>query len=150
VTAGERRLLNAIPICLNPPRKLEPHTLRSILLLLYGAGLRIGEVVALTVADVDISASVITIRNAKFHKTRLMPKHLSLSCAEERLPQSKSFSARLDAFVSRRVFLAKMAARYQPRLHDMRHYSGNRIIPAPEPRRRLSGNIALADAWLTE
>jgi hypothetical protein len=36
-----RRLLNAIPICLNPPRKLEPHTLRSILLLLYGAGLRI-------------------------------------------------------------------------------------------------------------
>jgi len=45
-----RRLLNAIPNCLNPPRKLEPHTLRSILLLLYGAGLRIGEVVSLTVA----------------------------------------------------------------------------------------------------
>src|SRR4029077_11429295 len=65
-----RRLLDTIPSCLNPPRKLEPHTLRSILLLLYGAGLRIGEVVTLTVADVDISASVITVRNAKFHKTR--------------------------------------------------------------------------------
>jgi integrase/recombinase XerD len=37
-----RRLLNGISTCLNPPRRLEPHTLRAILLLLYGAGLRIG------------------------------------------------------------------------------------------------------------
>jgi integrase/recombinase XerD len=48
-----RRLLHGISTCLCPPRKLEPHTLRAILLLLYGAGLRIGEVVALTMTDVE-------------------------------------------------------------------------------------------------
>ena len=68
-----RRLLNGISTCLNPPRRLEPHTLRAILLLLYGAGLRIGEAVALTVADVDVASALITVRNTKFHKSRLCP-----------------------------------------------------------------------------
>ncbi|MCP6756813.1 tyrosine-type recombinase/integrase, partial [Klebsiella pneumoniae] len=44
-------------------RKLQPHTLRAVLLLLYGAGLRIGEVAGLTLADVDLCTAVITIRN---------------------------------------------------------------------------------------
>ena len=141
-----RRLLNAIPVCLNPPRKLEPHTLRSILLLLYGAGLRIGEVVALTVADVDISASVITIRNAKFHKTRIVPLGSQLGqiiadYATHREAAGHAIDAKAPFFVLRRgestsvqivhcAFrrLCKQAsvcrqdgARYQPRLHDMRH-----------------------------
>lgn len=141
-----RRLLNAIPSCLNPPRKLEPHTLRSILLLLYGAGLRIGEVVALTVADVDISASVITIRNAKFHKTRIVPLGSQLTqiiadYAASKEAAGHATSAEAPFFVLRRgasisvqivqcAFrrLCKQAnvlrqdgARYQPRLHDMRH-----------------------------
>jgi site-specific recombinase XerD len=63
-----RRLLNGISTCLDPPRRLQPHTLRAILLLLYGAGLRIGEAVKLTVADVDVAESLVTIRNTKFHK----------------------------------------------------------------------------------
>ncbi len=65
---------------INPPaphriglRKLQPHTLRALLLLLYGAGLRIGEAVTLTLEDVDLSGAVITIRDTKFHKTRLVP-----------------------------------------------------------------------------
>jgi integrase/recombinase XerD len=141
-----RRLLNAVPICLNPPRKLEPYTMRSILLLLYGAGLRIGEVVALTVADVDMSASVITIRNAKFHKTRIVPVGSQLGqiiadYAARREAAGHSTDAKAPFFVLRRgastsvqivqcAFrrLCKQAsvcrqdgARYQPRLHDMRH-----------------------------
>jgi len=54
-------------------RKLQPHTLPAVLLLLYGAGLRIGEAVALMLRDVDLNASVITICDTKFHKTRLVP-----------------------------------------------------------------------------
>src|SRR3982751_4908137 len=60
-------------------RKLQPHTLRAVLLLLYGAGLRIGEAVALTLHDLDLDTAVITIRDTKFHKTRLVPVGLKLN-----------------------------------------------------------------------
>src|SRR5438876_12363347 len=40
-TEGElRRLFSAATSCRKDPRKLEPQTLRAILVLLYGAGLR--------------------------------------------------------------------------------------------------------------
>jgi integrase/recombinase XerD len=141
-----RRLLNAIAICLNPPRKLEPYTLRAILLLLHGAGLRIGEAVKLTVADVDVPSSVITIRNTKFYKTRLVPLGAQLSqviadYARCRQAAGHSTDAGVPFFVLRRgaptsVSIIQHAfkrirrhagvrrnddARYQPRLHDMRH-----------------------------
>lgn len=127
-------------------RKLQPHTLRAILLLLYGAGLRIGEAVALTLGDVDLSAAVITIRNTKFHKTRLVPIGAGLNLAmgqytAQRNAAGHSQSGDASFFVLRRgaqlsVQIVQQAftrlrryagvgradgARYQPRLHDMRH-----------------------------
>jgi site-specific recombinase XerD len=68
-----RRLFGSAACCRKDPRKLEPHTLRTILVLLYGAGLRVSEAVALTVSDVDLPGSVLTIRNTKFNKTRVVP-----------------------------------------------------------------------------
>jgi site-specific recombinase XerD len=127
-------------------RKLQPHTLRAVLLLLYGAGLRIGEAVGLTLADVDLSSAVMTIRNTKFHKTRLVPIGAGLNqamtqYAAQRRAAGHSQSADAPFFVLRRgtplsvqivqqafVRLRKYAgvgradgARYQPRPHDMRH-----------------------------
>ena len=127
-------------------RKLQPHTLRAVLLLLYGAGLRIGEAVALTLQDVDLGAAVITIRDTKFHKTRLVPVGLKLNqamaqYAAQRKEAGHSQSADAAFFVLRRggplsVQIVQQAfsrlrkhagvgradgARYQPRLHDMRH-----------------------------
>lgn len=127
-------------------RKLEPHTLRAVLLLLYGAGLRIGEIVALTLEDVDLSGALITIRNTKFHKTRLVPIGLKLNqamarYAAQRKQAGHSQSANAPFFTLRRgaplsvqiveqafTRLRKYAgvartdgARYQPRLHDLRH-----------------------------
>ncbi len=52
---------------------LEPYMVRTFLLLIYGAGLRIGEAVSLTLADVDLDQAVLTIRETKFYKTRLVP-----------------------------------------------------------------------------
>ena len=46
-----RRLLEAIPSYHRFPSRIEPSTLRAILLLLYGAGLRRGEALRLTLAD---------------------------------------------------------------------------------------------------
>jgi integrase/recombinase XerD len=127
-------------------RKIQPHTLRAVLLLLYGAGLRIGEAVALTLQDVDLDAAVITIRDTKFHKTRLVPVGLKLNQAmveyaaqrnaarHSQISEAPFFVLRrgapLSAPIVREAFirLRKYAgvgradgARYQPRLHDMRH-----------------------------
>jgi site-specific recombinase XerD len=52
---------------------LEPHTVRTLLLLLYGTGLRIGEAIRLQHRDVDFRESLLTIRETKFYKSRLVP-----------------------------------------------------------------------------
>lgn len=48
-------------------------TYRAIFALLYGLGLRVGEVCRLDVADVDESRRLLVIRNTKFGKDRLVP-----------------------------------------------------------------------------
>jgi len=45
--------------------------------LLFVSGLRLGEVRNLMLEDVDLETAVLTIRNAKFGKTRLIPLHAS-------------------------------------------------------------------------
>jgi site-specific recombinase XerD len=48
-------------------------TYRTIFALLYGLGLRVGEVCRLDVADVDRPRQLLVIRNTKFGKDRLVP-----------------------------------------------------------------------------
>ena len=67
------RLFGAIDISRQRPVQLDAHTLRALLLLLHGAGLRFGEAQRLTLDDVDLRDAVLTIRDTKFHKTRLVP-----------------------------------------------------------------------------
>jgi site-specific recombinase XerD len=57
-----QRLLDASHFCENPRCKLRPYTWRMLILLLYGAALRISEALSLTLADVDLTAGVLTIR----------------------------------------------------------------------------------------
>jgi integrase/recombinase XerD len=58
---------------------LEPHTVRTLLLLLYGTGLRISEALRLTLEDFDTGAGVLTIRETKFFKSRSVPVGSDLS-----------------------------------------------------------------------
>jgi len=51
-------------------RRRLPHTVSDAG---YGAGLRISEALALTLGDVDLSARLLSIRESKFYKTRLVP-----------------------------------------------------------------------------
>lgn len=67
------RLVRATTSYRQHPRQLESHTLRVIVLLLYGAGLRVSEAVALTLETVDLPNALLTVRNTKFNKTRLVP-----------------------------------------------------------------------------
>jgi integrase len=75
-----KRLLAAVPAeTANPQRGIDADTLRTFLLLLYGAGLRRGEAMRLKIEDVDLSQSLIHIRGTKFFKTRIVPMSVSLT-----------------------------------------------------------------------
>ena len=140
------RLLKATATFRKHTRQIEPDTLRTLVLLLYGAGLRVGEALALDLADVDWVAAMLTIRDTKFHKTRLVPLGADLKLALSnyagaRSPAAQSKAAdnpflagkngaRLTYHAVSKAFRQLRAeagvhradgARYQPRLHDMRH-----------------------------
>ncbi|MFQ5937590.1 MAG: tyrosine-type recombinase/integrase, partial [Acidiferrobacterales bacterium] len=68
-----RRLINETEQCVSSRTKLQAPTLRTLLLLLYGAGLRISEALCLTPQDVNLAKSLLTIRESKFYRTRLVP-----------------------------------------------------------------------------
>ena len=134
--------------------KLEAHTLRTILLLLYGAGLRCCEALGLTLMDVDLQQACLTIRHSKFHKTRLVPLGAQLNRAMGKYARRRKqdghsqkdeepfFVLRSGAAVKRGIVEAAFArlrnfagvrrtdgARYQPRLHDLRHsYAVDRLV----------------------
>jgi len=134
--------------------KLEPLTIHSLLLLLYGTGLRIGEALALTYGDVDISTKLITVSDTKFFKTRLVPVGQQLHGALERYVESRrqaGHSQNVDSpfFVTRSGASPTLAlverafrrlciragvtrsdgSRLQPRLHDLRHtFAVHRLI----------------------
>jgi len=63
------------PTARSPLRHL---VMPEIFRLLYGCGFRVGEVLKLRVRDVDLDRGIITVRQAKFRKNRLVPPALSL------------------------------------------------------------------------
>lgn len=149
-----RRLLDAIPSSLDCRAFIQPDTLRAILLLLYGAGLRVSEALALSVADVDLPNALVTVRETKFFKTRLIPVGPQLAGALTKYTRWREAShSRHDKesqfFLSKggtEIYLQTMettfrrlrdrvgicrsdGARYQPRLHDLRHsFAVHRLI----------------------
>lgn len=124
---------------------LEPHTIRTLLLLLYGTGLRIGEALHLTLDDFDTDTGVLTIRETKFFKSRLVPvgddlRNVLRGYIERQWPHpSRSAQTPLLATIKGTPILRQTAelvfkrlreqaavsrssdASFQPRLHDFRH-----------------------------
>jgi integrase/recombinase XerD len=121
---------------------LGPTTIRTMILVLYGAALRLREATNLTRADVDLHRSILTIRNTKFGKTRLVPVGPQLrqvlaqydrtlptgrppdapffitTAGEHVKPNTLQYTFRLlcDCAGIRRT-----DTREQPRIHDWRH-----------------------------
>lgn len=135
-----RRLLRVIES--SPQGILEPATIRTMLLAYYGAGLRLREATNLTCADVDLNGAVLTIRNAKFGKTRLVPIGPQLnrvlfkydrSRPKERPANAPFFATKAGRPVPPINFELKFRllchsagirrtdTREQPRIHDLRH-----------------------------
>jgi integrase len=138
-----RRLLKAA-LNMKTQYALQPHTYHCLFGLLAVTGMRLGEAMNLQPQDVDFSAGVLTIREAKCRKSRLVPLHRS-TCAvlsdyakrrDEFLagrPITRFFmtgrGAKLDRahltetfhLFSRQIGIRKPGARHGPRLHDFRH-----------------------------
>jgi integrase/recombinase XerD len=141
-----RRLLDAADCYRRKETSLDPISFRTILLLLYGTGLRNGEVIRLDRGDVDLDSRVLTIRLTKFHKSRLVPfgpqmhQVLTEYANSRTAPVARSgedtpfFASRKGTRVIQNTLEAHFrrvraqsgiqrsgGARCQPRLHDLRH-----------------------------
>jgi integrase/recombinase XerD len=139
-----RRILDAIERSRRSNCDLDASVLRALILLMYGAALRISEVLSLTIGDVDLCGAVLTIRDSKFFKSRLVPVgpktvRVLVDYTNRRNPAVRKSDA--PFFVDRnskqipthkleRAFkqVRKHAglrreggSRCQPRLHDLRH-----------------------------
>jgi len=134
--------------------KLQAPTIHTLLLLLYGAGLRISEALSLKPQDVDLTNSLLTIHESKFYKTRLVPigsrlTDVLIAYAKEHSRSGHPNNAATAFFMTRtgepvklltteRAFccIRKVAnvyrndgSRYQPRLHDLRHtFAVHRLV----------------------
>ena len=130
------------------PSGLRALTYATLFGLLAATGMRLSETLALDRDDVDLEGGVLTIRRAKFGKSRFVPLHETAATALElyarrrdRLVPRRATPAFFVAegrrrvtgwsavytfaVVSRVVGLRKPAGGYRhgrgPRLHDMRH-----------------------------
>jgi len=129
-------------------------SMRTLILLLYGAGLRISEATSLTLDDLDLLKARLLVRNAKFGKSRRLPIGPKL-CEALRIyvkarnslgrhppptpavfvkrsgdPASR-FAADLSFAVVRGMAGIKRTdgAFFQPRLHDLRHtFAVHRLV----------------------
>lgn len=129
---------------LSPSKGLRPRTYSTLFGLLACTGLRISEALRLARRDADLGQGVLTIRETKFRKTRLVPIHATAISAlqvyarhrDELVPEpqcDRFFVSQqgqpLPYSTVRSVFrklcgslrFPKNAARRRPRLHDIRH-----------------------------
>jgi integrase/recombinase XerD len=138
--------------------------------LLAASGMRIGEAVALQRDDVDLGAGVVTIREAKFDRSRLVPLHpsateaLSRYAAErDRLclrPRSSSFFvSRIGTALDRsgvgktfRKITIEIGARtttVHPRVHDLRHsFAVQTLIGWQQSGVRVDERIGVLSTYL--
>src|SRR5947207_14079881 len=59
--------------CWRKAYPLSPETMRTLILLLFGSGLRLAEDCRLTHEDTNFRSAALTIRETKFGKSRLVP-----------------------------------------------------------------------------
>ena len=133
--------------------ELRPWTFYCMFGLMSVTGLRLGEACNLELQDVDLKSAVLTIRGAKFGKSRLVPLHASTRDVladyiarrnrhwESRAVSSylfvSSWGNRVDCgeihrtfyVLSRQIGLRGEADSHGPRLHDMRHrFATNTLV----------------------
>lgn len=145
-TAELRKLVKAADAYQRHRSSIPPILMRTLILLLYGAALRISEALALRLADVDLPNALITVHDSKFFKSRLVPLGRKLTRVLQEYVSWRIASG-LPGEVETRFFVLRngrpakrdsiegafrrlcrhaginrpAGSRWQPRLHDLRH-----------------------------
>ena len=143
---------------------LEPATIRTMILVYYGAGLRLCEATNLTRADVDLSRSLLTIRNTKFGKTRLVPVGPQLTRALVQYDSSRRRGRPVEApffatagggpintrtleknfrVVCDRAGIRRTDTHEQPRIHDFAIRSPFTVSPPGISRARMCSDSCI-------
>jgi len=144
----------------------------TALTLLYVTGLRLGEALRLTIADVDLSRALLHVRLTKFGKSRLVPISADVirrlrecgSAVEQRLgprpgealffvgpkgkPVSKSALSVSFHEILRRAGIAQNGGR-RPRIHDLRGtFAVHRLLRWYEQNADLEAKLPLLVTYL--
>ncbi len=141
-----QRILKAALAFPSPKAPLRPLSLFTMVVLAYCAGLRVGEIVGLTLAEVNLQDGTIEIRDTKFFKDRRLPLAAGVIAAlknylvareqaggptnsdsglfwNQKFGQcySRGGLSILLVEVLRRASLKPTTGRIGPRIHDLRH-----------------------------
>jgi integrase/recombinase XerD len=172
-TRAEVRQIMVAARRMGPRGSLRPAVVATLVGLLYATGLRIGEAVRLTLADVDLQRRMLSIRETKFKKSRYVllssttVKHLQ-AYLHQRRRAGMSTSADAPFFVNRRgkrfgqttfttVFLEVVRqlgirgpkGQAGPRVHDFRHsFAVNRLLAWYRAGANLSAKLPLLSTYL--
>ena len=144
-----------------PPGSLRGVVMQTLFGLIACTGLRISEALALSDADVDLKSGVLTIRQSKFGKSRLVPLHPSAvqalaryrvqrACHVPTTPEIPFFIStrgrllgqsigdrqvhRIFGQLRKQLSWGNRGCHGAPRIHDLRHNSESRIIPHTDLR----------------
>lgn len=149
-----QRLLDSTEILTDKRSPLQHTMFRTLLLVLYGAGLRPSEGLRLRYCDVDLDDRVLAIWDTKFFKSRLVPVGTALTVAMHTYRNARKYlpmpagahSAFFASSTGDPISLSRLekvfvrlreqagirsipGARRQPRLHDMRHsFAVHRLV----------------------
>lgn len=146
---------------------LRGQTYWTLIGLLACTGLRISEALHLQPEDVDLTEGVLTVRESKYRKTRLVPLHATairplLDYARRRqrlVPPAKTFFASEqgtplayrtvgDTFSRLRQGIG-VGGRRSPRLHDLRHAFTCRVLLGwQKSSKGAEGRVAILSRYL--
>lgn len=130
---------------LPPAGSLRPLTYVTLISLLYTSGLRISEALALRLCDVDLEDGILSIHESKFHKSRSVPLHATVTSRLRHYLQVRNqkghrrdseasflvnewkrncnYGTVIGVFlgIARRAGLRGPPGQSGPRIHDLRH-----------------------------
>lgn len=153
---------------------IPPHMAQAVLVLTYSFGLRLHETVSITLGDIDLCNSVLTIQQSKFYKSRLLPfnqqiKAFIKSYLQRRIQHGQPISSGSHLFMGlnnqpfnagtmRSIFqrIRQKAgikrsddANFQPRIHDLRHtFAVNRLTSWYQENKNVQQLLPILSVYL--